>query len=160
MMPINRRDVLGLLLVSSATAAHAGEAPMHAAEAEVRSTIVRYAEAWLRGDRATMVDCYHDNFTLHYFGSNALSGDHVGKAASLATLAEFSRRTSRKLKAVVTTMAGPDRGGLIVREVLGAGDAAVEMERLFIYAVRDGHLSECWVYDADQARIDRLIGRS
>lgn len=133
---------------------------MHAAEAEVRATIVRYAEAWLKGDRAAMVDCYHDGFTLHYFGSNALSGDHAGKAASLATLAEFGRRTSRKLKAVVATLAGSERGGLIVREMLGAGAAAVEVERLFIYAVHGGRLSECWVYDADQALIDRLIGKS
>jgi hypothetical protein len=127
-------------------------------EAEVRAAIERYAAAWLRGDLAAIVDCYHDDFTLHYFGSNALSGRHEGKPAALATLADFSRRTNRTLRAVVATMAGPERGSVVAREALGLGDGAVEVERVLVYAVRDGRLGECWVYDQDQALIDRLVG--
>ena len=127
-------------------------------EAEIRSAIDRYAAAWLRGDLAALVGCYHDDFTLNYFGSNALSGRHVGKPAALATLADFSRRTNRTLRAVVATMAGPERGSVVAREVLGVGDAAVEVERVLVYTVRDGRLAECWVYDQDQALVDRLIG--
>jgi hypothetical protein len=39
---------------------------------------------------AGIVTCYGDDFTLHYGGRNALSGDHAGKAPALAVLADFS----------------------------------------------------------------------
>ena len=32
-----------------------------------------------------------------------------------------------------------------------------EVERLLAYAVRDGLLSECWVYDQDQALVDAFL---
>lgn len=108
---------------------------------------------------AAIIACYHDDFTLHYFGKNALSGDHVGKRAALGTLADFGKRTNRKFVCIVSTMAGETRGAIIARERLGTGSDAVEVERLLVYAVRDGLLSECWIYDQDQVLIDRLVGK-
>ena len=125
---------------------------------DIRSAVEHYAAAWSSGDFAATVACYHEDFTLRYFGRNALSGDHVGKTASLATLAEFSRRTGRRLLSVVATLAGADRGAVIAREVFLRDGEAVEVERVLIYAVRDGLLRECWVYDQDQALIDAIIG--
>ena len=55
-------------------------------------------------------------------------------------------------------MGGANRGAIIARERLGPEDAAIEVDRLLVYAVADGKLAECWVYDADQDIIDRLIG--
>lgn len=126
-------------------------------ESQVRTAIERYARAWQSGDLPAIVACYHEAFVLHYFGSSELAGDHIGKAAALAALAEFGRRTRRELRTVKATMAGPVRGAILAREKLGTGDEAVEVDRLLVYAVRDGQLSECWVYDSDQALIDRLI---
>jgi len=58
-------------------------------DTKLREKIVRrYAEAWSQGDFKAIVDSYHDDMTLHYFGHNPMAGDHVGKAASLKTLAE------------------------------------------------------------------------
>lgn len=131
-----------------------------AAEPQIRAIIDRYASAWAAGDRVAMPDCYHEKFSLHYFGRHALAGDHIGKAAALATLAEFSRRTRRRLVRIVAAMAGPERGAIIARESLGQGAAAVEVERLLVYAVQDGLLKDCWVYDQDQALIDRLVGEA
>lgn len=125
-------------------------------ESEIRDAVERYAAAWKAGDLAAIAACYHEGFTLHYFGANALSGDHVGKAAALSTLAEFSRRTRRRLVAIVDVLAGPERGAVIAREALGPD--AVEVERVLVYAVQDGLLRDCWIYDRDQALIDRLVG--
>jgi ketosteroid isomerase-like protein len=104
----------------------------------------RYASAWLAGDRAALAACYHDDFTLHYFGRNPLAGDHTGKAAALGVLAEVTRRTNRKLLAIVDVMAGPERGALLVRERFERDGRTAEVERLLVYAVHDGLLSECW----------------
>ena len=126
-------------------------------EAEIRTTVERYAQAWRDGDRTTMAALYHDSFTLHYTGHHALSGDHAGKAASLAILAEFSRRTNRRLVAIAAVLSGAERGAVIAREVFRKGETVAELERVLIYAVRDGQLSECWVYDADPELVARFV---
>ena len=128
-----------------------------AAIERTRQAVTRYASAWLAGDRAALAACYHDDFTLHYFGRNPLAGDHRGKMAALAILAEVTRRTSRKLLGIVDIMAGPERGALLVRERFERDGKAREFERLLVYAVRDGLLGECWVWDQDQAAIDAYL---
>lgn len=125
---------------------------------EIRDAVERYAKAWAAGDMAGIMACYDEDFTLHYGGANALSGDHLGKAAALATLAEFSKRTGRRLVRIVDVMAGDERGVVIAREALGPDDARVEVERVLVYRVKAGLFAECWVYDQDQALIDRLVG--
>jgi ketosteroid isomerase-like protein len=128
-----------------------------AAIERTRTAVSRYASAWLAGDRAALIACYHDDFTLHYFGRNPLAGDVRGKAASLAILAEVTRRTNRKLLGIVDIMAGPERGALLVRERFERDGESAELERLLVYAVRNGLLSECWVYDRDQTLVDTFL---
>ena len=128
-----------------------------AAIEHIRKAISRYAAAWLAGDRPALAACYHDDFTLHYFGHNPLAGDHRGKAAALAVLAEVTRRTNRKLLAIIDIMAWPERGALLVREQFERDGKRTEVERLLVYAVRDGLLSECWVYNQDQPLVDAFL---
>jgi uncharacterized protein len=125
--------------------------------AEVRAAVTRYATAWLAGDRAAIAACYHDEFTLHYAGQNPLAGTHRGKAAALAALAEVACRANRKLLGVDDIMAGPRRGAILARELFSRDGRTAELERLLVYAVRDGLLSECWVYDSDQATVDAFF---
>jgi len=149
---VNRRTLIAALALSPVGAAAMTQ------QTEIRDAVERYAKAWAAGDMAGIVACYGEGFTLHYGGSNALSGDHVGKAAALATLADFSRRTGRRLVRIVDVMAGAERGVVIAREALGPEAARVEVERTLVYRVEAGLFAECWVYDQDQALIDRLVG--
>jgi len=128
-----------------------------AATEHTRQAVSRYASAWLAGDRPALAACYHDDFTLHYFGRSPLAGDHKGKAAALAILAEVTSRTNRRLLAIVDVMAGPERGALLVRERFERDGKAAELERLLVYTVHDGLLGECWVYDQDQALVDAYL---
>lgn len=122
--------------------------------AAVRAAVTRYATAWLAGDRAAIAACYHDEFTLHYGGQNPLSGTHRGKAAALATLAEIARRADRKLLGIDDILAGPQRGAILAHERFSRDGRTAEFERLLVYTVREGLLSECWVYDRDPAAVD------
>ena len=122
-----------------------------------RQAVSRYASAWLAGDRPALAACYHDDFRLHYFGRNPLAGDHKGKAAALAILAEVTSRTNRRLLAIVDVMAGPERGALLVRERFERDGKVAELERLLVYTVRDRLLGECWVYDQDQTLVDTYL---
>ncbi|KRP94746.1 MULTISPECIES: nuclear transport factor 2 family protein [Bradyrhizobium] len=125
--------------------------------AAIRAAVTRYAAAWQAGDRAAIAACYHDEFVLHYAGHNPLAGTHHGKAAALATLAEVARRSNRKLLAIDDVMAGPRRGAILARESFSRDGRTAELERLLVYAVREGLLSECWVYDRDQAVVDAFL---
>jgi uncharacterized protein len=125
--------------------------------AAVRAAVIRYATAWLAGDRTAIAACYHDEFTLHYAGQNPLAGAHRGKMAALATLAEVARRTNRKLLGIDDVMAGSQRGAILARESFSRDGRTAELERLLVYAVRDGLLVECWVYDRDQATVDSFL---
>jgi uncharacterized protein len=126
-------------------------------ETEIRTALLRYADAWRAGDLQALRACYHDDFTLHYSGANPLAGIHRGKAAALQTLAEVSRRTGRKLLTIVDVMAGPQRGAILARERFQKGDLVAELDRLLVYTVKDSLLAECWVYDTDQALVDRFL---
>jgi ketosteroid isomerase-like protein len=125
--------------------------------AQVRAAVGRYAAAWLAGDRAAIAACYHDEFTLHYAGHNPLAGTHRGKAAALVALAEVARRANRRLLGIEDIMAGPHRGAILARESFSRDGRTAELERLLVYAVRDGLLGECWVYDRDQATVDSFF---
>jgi uncharacterized protein len=122
-----------------------------------QAVLDRYTSAWLAGDIAAVAACYHDELTLHYAGANPLSGDHVGKPAAIAALREVSRRSNRRLLAVIDAMAGPERSAVVVREAFARDGLAVELERVLIYRIEDDRLRECWVYDTDQPLIDRLL---
>jgi ketosteroid isomerase-like protein len=125
--------------------------------AGILATVERYAAAWKAGDMLALVQCYHPDFTLHYAGNNPYSGEHRGRAASILTLTKVSRRTKRRLLEIIDVMAGNQRGVLLAREAFERGALKAELDRMFVYSVKDGQLHECWVYDADQALMDRLL---
>ena len=68
-----------------------------------------------------------------------------------------SRRANRKLLGIDDVMAGPRRGAILARESFSRDGRTAELERLLVYAVKDGLLSDCWVYDRDQAIVDQFF---
>ena len=124
---------------------------------EIRIVLMRYASAWRAGDLQAIASCYHDDFTLHYFGTGPLAGVHRGKGAALAILADFSRRSRRRLVEISDIAVGATRGVILAREELSIGGRPVEVDRTLIYAVRDALLAECWVLDQDQRLIDEML---
>lgn len=155
----SRREVVlgAAAMVAAPASSKADEAACHRQVANLR-VVQRYAHAWQSGDVKAMVACYHPEFTLHYFGHNPLSGVHAGLAVALPKLAEFSRRTRRQLVAIIDAFAGEERVCLIARErfTSQAGETQ-DLERVFVYTVKDDRLHHCWVYDADPALIDRYL---
>jgi hypothetical protein len=76
----------------------------------------RYVDAWLAGDFPAMLATYHDDFVLHWFGTNPMAGVKHGKAAAVEALLAFTRRTGRRLVAVDNVMA--DAGRAVITAVL------------------------------------------
>jgi len=129
-----------------------GEARRQANEAAIR----RYCEAWKSGDLATIVDCYHDDLVLHYFGRSPLAGDHRGKSASLLLLAKVGQLTNRRLVEIHDVLASDEHAVILARERFERDGRELELNRVFVYHVRDGRLVEGWVYDEDQRTVDEF----
>ena len=123
--------------------------------ADALAAAQRYVDAWTNDDLVTLLDCYADEFTLHYFGSNPFTGSHVGKDAALAALLEVSTRAPRRLLGVDDVMAGPGSAVVVAREGLTVDGEQHEIRRVLRYRVVDGRLAECWLYEEDQALVDR-----
>ena len=120
--------------------------------------VATYAAAWLRGDHAAALACYHEDFTLHYQGNNALSGDHAGKPRAIATLRELARRTQWQVLEINKLLAGRDCAALVARMRYRRDGTAIERDRVLIFAIAGSLLRECWAYDQDQQLMDQLIG--
>ncbi|MEM9714869.1 MAG: nuclear transport factor 2 family protein [Actinomycetota bacterium] len=125
-------------------------------EVTPRAVIERYCAAWTSGDLAGLLDCYAEGFTLHYFGSSRFAGDHVGRDAAIAVLAEVSTIAPRELVAVDEVLVGDRAAAIVVRERLTRDGESHELRRLLRYRIDGERLDECWLYDEDQALVDRL----
>ena len=122
---------------------------------QARTVAERYAAAWAADDLSGILDCYAEEFTLHYFGSNQYTGDHVGKDAALAVFLAVGARAPRKLVSVDEILAGPGAAVLVAREEILVGGATEVVRRILRYRVAGDYFTECWLYDEDQKLIDR-----
>ena len=128
-----------------------------AQRAEIMKALERYVAAWRAGDLAALAACHHDDFTLHYFGRSPLAVDHRGRSAALRVLSDVSRRTNRRLVAISDVRAGRRRGASVARDAFPRETLTAEVARVLGSTVQDGQLHECWVYDADQELVDRIL---
>lgn len=123
-------------------------------QSDIGAVVKRYADAWAANDVRTVVDSYHDDVVFHYFGTSPLAGVHRGKTPCLAILRQVREKTNRRLIAIRDVLAGEQFGLIIAIERFERDGSSVEIERLLRYAVRDGKLAECWIYDEDQRMVD------
>ncbi len=114
-----------------------------------------YADAWLAGDLAAIIDMYADDFVLHYFGDSPLAGDHVGKDAALTALATATTRTNRRLLDIEDVLEGRVLSAIVAREEVGTDERRI-VRRVLLYRTDAAKLTECWLYDEDQRAIDAL----
>lgn len=120
-----------------------------------RSVAERYAAAWLANDLDNILDCYADDFTLHYFGNNPFTGDHVGKQAAIDLLLETGARAPRTLVAVDDVLAGPSSAVIVTAERILIDGVDHDIRRVLRYRIVGSRFTECWLYEEDQAVVDR-----
>ena len=118
--------------------------------------IRRYCEAWQKGDLATIVDCYHDEVVLHYFGKSPLAGTHRGKPAALTALARVQQIANRQLLEIHDTLASDEHAVVLARERFERDGRRLEANRVLVYHIRDEKLVEAWIYDEDQRAVDEM----
>lgn len=63
----------------------------------------------------------------------------------------------RSLVEIIDVMASPQRAALVVREHFARDSDEATLLRVLVYRVKDGLLHDCWVFDADQARVEHFL---
>jgi hypothetical protein len=123
-----------------------------------RDALLAYAAAWRAGDVTALLDAYADDVAFHYFGATDLAGDHVGKDAAVAAMAQTASRAKRELVEIVDVLAGDVLGSIVVVErFTREGVGTAEVRRTAVYRVGDdGRIVECWMLDEDPALMDRF----
>ena len=121
--------------------------------------VTAYCDAWLAGDAAAVLACYHDDLTLDWPGRHPFAGTHVGLDAALEALLGLQAATNRLPVEVVDVMAGRHGIAVIVIERWSRPRADGEPEvlehaRVLEYTVEAGQLRTCRVYESAQRDID------
>ena len=121
----------------------------------LRGTAQRYADAWAADDLDGILACYHPDFTLHYFGHSPYAGDHVGRDAAVATMLEVGAKAPWRLDEIEEVLAGPTSAIVVARLHIDVDGTTHPIRRLLRFRVTDGQFTDCWLYDEDQALVDR-----
>lgn len=74
--------------------------------------------------------------------------------ASLLTVQEKTQRVPIE---IIDVIESPDHAAAWVRERWVVDGETVELMRLLMYRVADDKLAECWLFDHDQALVDRVL---
>ena len=114
----------------------------------------RYADAWLAGDLAAMGEAVADDVVLHLFGHSPLAGAHRGKEALGAAIRRIQGLTNRKTLEIHDVLTGGDHAVILVTERFERDGRALDLARVFLYHLRDGKITEIYVYDEDQQAVD------
>jgi ketosteroid isomerase-like protein len=110
----------------------------------------RYCEAWRQGDLPMMLDCYHDDLVLHYFGRSPFAGRTEGRRPP-------SRRWPGSSSCEIHDVLVSDEHAVILaRERFERDGRQLEARRVLVYHIRDGKLAESWIYDEDQRAVDEF----
>jgi ketosteroid isomerase-like protein len=88
----------------------------------------------------------------------ALAGDFSGKRAFLEhygrVFAELEG--SVELAEVHDVLVGPEHAVALVKERAVRGERSLEFERVNVYRLRDGKITEIWPYDSDPYALDEF----
>jgi ketosteroid isomerase-like protein len=116
----------------------------------------RYGEAWRAGNYAGMQDLMDDGVVLHLFGHSPLAGTFRGKKELADIVRIIQEITDRKLIELHDILVGEHHAAALVVESMKRHGKTVELERVFVYHLENGKITEVWIFDQDQNAVDAL----
>lgn len=132
--------------------------PATATAAEVMRS---YREVALAGDFERAYAHFAPDIRFRIPGSGPWAGEHVGREQAIAYI-ENARAVVHGSGDVelelIDVLEGVERVALLVRERFHTAAGPVDIRRANVYRVIDGQIVEIWIYEADQAAVDRLLG--
>ena len=118
----------------------------------------RYVEALERKDLQAATAFWADDVVLHAQGRHLFAGDFFGKRAFL----EYHRRLFAELEGTIElvevrdVLVGSERAVTLVKERAVRGERTLEFDRVNVYEISGGRITEIWSYDSDPYTLDEF----
>ena len=118
-----------------------------------------YVAAIRAGDRQAAFGYFADDVVGHVPGRSAGAGEKRGKAAVVGYIEDaFARAHGDVAVELLDMLTGAEHMALLVRERLADGDRVLDIRRANVYRVRDGKITEIWIFEHDQYAVDEWFG--
>lgn len=118
------------------------------------------AETWRSGDLEAAKRLYRDDVVVTIPGKNLVSGVYRGKDdwwdRYIAKVGELTGGTSELVELLDVVTKG-DRAVILARERFRRNGRTLEVNRLFVYDLRDGQIASIRQYEDDQYVIDEFF---
>ena len=118
-----------------------------------------YRAAAARGDFDAAFGMFADDIVFRIPGSSAWAGEHRGREAAMRYI-DHARAIGTGVSVhVIDALTSEDRFCLLVEERFtrdGAEDVVIR--RANVYRVEGDRIAEVWIFEADQAEVDALLG--
>lgn len=108
----------------------------------------RLFDAFRQGDRQAAVRFFSPDAQFHYAGPGGLHGVHVGHEGILGFWAAQDRLSGRGFLPQLLDLVASDRA-VFIRVSITPTDGASAFQRVVVYLVTDGLISEARVFEED-----------
>lgn len=116
-----------------------------------------HLDALAGGDIEVAMSCYSDDVVFHYPGKNPLSGEYRGKEQVLGLMGRVMELSGGTFRPEVhDILASDDHVAALVTVRAERDGKKVEWKAVDLFHVLDGKLSEHWVHEVDQERVDEF----
>jgi uncharacterized protein len=118
----------------------------------------RYVEAFKRKDWEAATAFWADDIVLHAQGRHPLAGDFFGKQAFLDHVGRVSGQLGGtiELVEVYEVMFSAEYAVAWVKERAVRGGRSLVFDRVNVYRMSDGKITELWTYDSDPYALDEF----
>ena len=114
-----------------------------------------YITAMRAGDHEGGFAHFADDVVGHVPGRSALAGVREGREAVARYIREaFASAHGDVTVDLIDMLVGEEHVALVVRERFVDGDRTLDTRRSNLYRVRDGKISEIWIFEQDQYGVD------
>ena len=116
----------------------------------------RYVEAFERKDWETATAFWADDIVLHVQGRHPLAGDFFGKQVFLDHVNRVSAELggTMELVEVYDVLFSAEHAVAWVKERAVRGERSLWFDRVNVYRMSNGKITELWSYDSDPYSLD------
>lgn len=116
----------------------------------------RYCIAWQQGDFATVVASWDDDVVAHIPGRNIFSGTYTGKPAVIDISLRTQKFAPRYPVDIHDFLVSDHHGVVLARERAARGAESLEVNRVYMFHIAGGKITEISVFEHDQTTVDRF----
>jgi hypothetical protein len=118
----------------------------------------RYLAAWERNDWEATMACWSDDIVHHVPGRGRLAGDFHGKQAFQEHYGTVSADLGGTIEVARAhdVLVNDDHAVTLVVERAIRGERSREFNRVVVYHIRDGLITETWSHDYDSYALDEF----